>query len=80
MTGDPCPQASEQSTLADRFLSQPEVLAMIGGIGRSTLYRWIKENGFPAQRQLGEHRVGWLQSEVLGWMYGRPAVKPADLK
>lgn len=41
------------------------------GLGRSTIYRRIADQTFPPPIPLGERAVGWLESEVEGWMEDR---------
>ncbi|MBV1929039.1 MAG: AlpA family transcriptional regulator [Gammaproteobacteria bacterium] len=43
------------------------------GLSRSSIYAYIQEDKFPAQIQLGERRVGWLESEISDWIQGRIA-------
>jgi predicted DNA-binding transcriptional regulator AlpA len=44
------------------------------GLARSTLYKYVSQGHFPRQRRLGPGRVGWLASEVRGWIASRPEV------
>ena len=44
-----------------------------GDPARSTLYSWIAAGLFPAPRQLGPNRVGWLRSELAEWEWNRPS-------
>lgn len=41
-------------------------------ISRSTLFRMVEEGSFPAPRQIGKRRVGWLSDEVQAWLLDRP--------
>jgi prophage regulatory protein len=41
-------------------------------ISRSTLFRMVEEDSFPAPRQIGKRRVGWLSDEVQAWLLDRP--------
>lgn len=55
----------------DRYLRLKAVLALVP-VSRATLYAWIGCGTFPKQHQLGGGRaVGWLESEVLGWISTR---------
>ncbi len=38
------------------------------GLARSTIYDRIKAGTFPAPISLGEKAVGWIESEVNGWL------------
>jgi prophage regulatory protein len=42
------------------------------GLSRSSIYSYIAQGLFPRQRRLGLRRVGWLASEVRGWIRSRP--------
>ena len=55
-----------------RILRVAEVQARVGGIGRTTIYRWIRDGVFPAPRQVGPHTVGWLEADVDAWVAARP--------
>ena len=54
-------------TQATRVLRLPEVIKMVG-LGRASIYDYIKAEKFPAPIQLGSHSVGWLLSEVESWL------------
>lgn len=41
------------------------------GLGRSTIYRRMKERTFPPSIDLGAGSVGWKQAEVEAWIDGR---------
>ncbi|EKG0042496.1 AlpA family transcriptional regulator [Vibrio cholerae] len=47
-----------------------EVLTMTG-LSRSSLYRFIEENQFPTQVQLGGRAVAWVEGEVQEWIAQR---------
>ncbi|EJE4211378.1 TPA: AlpA family transcriptional regulator [Vibrio cholerae] len=53
-----------------RLIRFREVLAMTG-LSRSSMYRFIEENQFPAQVQLGGRAVAWVESEVQEWITER---------
>ena len=50
-----------------RIIRLKEVVKMTG-LGRSTVYKYIVEGTFPKPVSLGDRCVGWLESEVLGWI------------
>lgn len=58
-----------------RILKLKEVMSKTA-LGRSTLYHLLKTAGFPKPVPLGSRAVGWLESEVEGWIIGR--VKERD--
>ncbi len=41
------------------------------GLSRSTIYDGIKTGSFPAPINLGTNSVGWLESEIDGWISDR---------
>lgn len=41
------------------------------GLGRSTIYKFVAEGTFPKPIPLGDRCVGWLLSEVEGWILAR---------
>ena len=51
----------------DRLLTETEVRELLG-ISRSTLLRLRREPDFPAARQITKRRIGYLSSEISGWM------------
>lgn len=58
----------------DRILRVSDVRAATG-LGRNTIYSWIKDGDFPAPVSLGGKRVGWRQSAVIAWIESRPVAK-----
>jgi prophage regulatory protein len=41
------------------------------GLARSTMYLYIQQGAFPKPVRLGRRAVGWLESEVSGWITQR---------
>ena len=39
---------------------------------RATLYRWIKNHGFPPGVMLGPNSRGWSEADILDWLSSRP--------
>lgn len=62
-----------------RLLRLPEVIK-ITGLGRDTIYRYIREGRFPRQRRLSERTSGWREDEVQAWVDSRPVVEPPESK
>jgi len=50
-----------------RILRKSQVKAMTG-LPNSTMYKYISEGFFPNPIPLGVRSVGWLESEILGWI------------
>ena len=47
-------------------------VAIILGIGKSTVWRWVKERpGFPQPRREGTRYTFWLRSEVEAYAIGK---------
>ncbi len=53
--------------MEDRFIRVKELTKMLG-IGRSTIYRLIKENKFPKQIKLSERTSVWRLSIINQWI------------
>ena len=60
--------------MTERILRRRAVEEMVG-IGRSTLYAWVAEGGFPRPLRLGARAVGWRESDIHAWLASR---KPTD--
>ena len=48
----------------------PEVMSR-GGLGRSTIYRWMSEGRFPTPVHLGGHAVAWSEDDLDEWIAGK---------
>jgi len=57
-----------------RIIRLKSVMEMTG-LGRSTVYKYIAEGVFPKPISLGDRCVGWLESEVLGWISSKIDVR-----
>ncbi|HHQ4186782.1 TPA: helix-turn-helix transcriptional regulator [Vibrio cholerae] len=60
-----------------RLIRFREVLAMTG-LSRSSMYRFIEENQFPTQVQLGGRAVAWVESEAQEWIAQRITNRRVD--
>jgi prophage regulatory protein len=67
---------SEQSIKPIRILRVVEA-ANRAGISRSLFYKFVREGKFPPGVKLGERAVGWLESDVDGWITSRSVNSPA---
>lgn len=63
--------------MAKRILRLPKVLEVCGGVGRSTLYDWMKKGDFPKPIKLGVRAVGWPEAEIEDWLESREAERGA---
>lgn len=61
----------------DQLLDTAQVESAVG-VHRSTIRRWEREGIFPARRQIGPRRVGWLRSEVERFMASLPSAAAAS--
>jgi prophage regulatory protein len=52
------------------LLRLPTVMR-ITGLAKSTIYKLISQNQFPVPIKLSARAVGWLQSEIEGWVSSR---------
>lgn len=55
----------------DRIIRETEC-RQITGLCRMHRYNLEKKGKFPCRRQLGGRSVGWLLSEVNGWVHSQP--------
>jgi prophage regulatory protein len=62
--------------MSETILRLPAVKARTG-LSRSTLYLLMARGAFPRSVQLGEHAVGWVESDVARWIDERIAVSRA---
>lgn len=53
-----------------RIIRLKEV-SKVTGLARSTIYKYVSEGTFPKPVSLGDRCVGWLESEVQGWIIAR---------
>lgn len=60
--------------MTDRIIRLPEVMGITGIRGKSTIYRWVKNQQFPAPLSLGGTSVGWRESDVQAWVASRQPV------
>ncbi len=51
-----------------RLIPFPELSAKLCNRSRVSLWRDVKEKGFPAPIKIGARRVAWVESEVLSWL------------
>ena len=58
------------------MLRFPDVMARVG-LSRTTIWRKIRANEFPAPISLGENSVGWPSAWIEDWLTSRPRVSYA---
>lgn len=59
--------ARKGQNMDDRILRLPAV-KNITGLSRSLIYDMTAKGNFPAPILLGARAVGWLESEISGWI------------
>jgi prophage regulatory protein len=59
---------------SDRLFARMSTVVRMTGLGRSTIYRLIAEDKFPAQVRIGTRAVGWRWSDLERWSAGRPTI------
>ena len=69
----PHPRPAPREVLGDVYISAVEVCRKIGGIGKSTLYLWIKKGIFPAGTRVGPRRTAWSTAAVDLWLQRQAA-------
>ena len=73
--------ASAQSVDSGSVLPVPAVFLRLGdvmritGLSRSTLYRLMADNGFPAPHRVGRRAVRWRSDIVAQWSAARPVTR-----
>ena len=55
----------------DRLLRLSEVLSRTA-LGRSSIYRMMRDGSFPEPLKVGVRAVRWRESEIEGWLAARP--------
>jgi prophage regulatory protein len=58
----------------DRLFARMPTVLRLTGLGRSTIYRLIAEDKFPAQVRIGTRAVGWRWSDLERWSAARPTI------
>lgn len=53
-----------------KIIRLPKVMEATG-LARSTIYRRMEENSFPAQVPIGQQAVGWVEEEIQAWVKER---------
>jgi prophage regulatory protein len=63
--------ADKNPSAGFRLLSKPEVLDRVG-VSYPCIWSWMRQGKFPRSRDLGGHRIAWLESEVNEWISNLP--------
>lgn len=63
--------AVTQGGRPSKMLRQSEVCER-SGYARNTIWKKVRAGEFPAPRDLGGGRIGWIEAEVEAWLQSRP--------
>lgn len=63
-----------QAAIPETLHPQSTVRARLGGIGRTTLWTWVRAGEFPAPVRVGPKRIMWRDSDVQRWIDDRKQV------
>jgi prophage regulatory protein len=53
--------------MPDRLIKLPEVMRRVG-LGKTMIYRLIKEGSFPAPYKLSPFAARWSETEIIAWI------------
>ncbi|HEY4370268.1 MAG TPA: AlpA family phage regulatory protein [Steroidobacteraceae bacterium] len=53
------------------MLRLPQVIELTG-LGRDTIYRYVREGRFPSHRRISDRASAWRSDEVQAWIESRP--------
>ncbi|MBV6447961.1 AlpA family phage regulatory protein [Nitrosomonas sp.] len=59
------------TTTETKFLRLPKVREIVGGVGASTIWSWVKQGKFPQPVRLSENCTAWLAADVEKWAQER---------
>ena len=57
----------EKIFVSEKILRKPDIREQVK-LSYATVYRLEREGKFPQRIQLGGNSVGWIESEVQGWI------------
>ena len=60
--------------MSEKLLNRREIEQMLN-IGRSSVFRYLKEQGFPEPIRLSARSLRWRESEVQAWIESRKGAK-----
>lgn len=62
-------QMQEAISMDQNKIIRVPALTNVTGVSISTISRMEKRGEFPQRRRIGVKTVGWLESEVMEWLY-----------
>jgi predicted DNA-binding transcriptional regulator AlpA len=70
---------NQLNTIDQKVKIDPMRITMLGGVNRSTVYRWIKTQGFPKPIKLSPSCSVWSISKVEAWLESREALNAGEV-
>jgi len=70
----PLPPSAVPTESTPSFLRLREVMRLTG-LARSTLYKMMADQCFPAPCRLGARAVGWRSDDIAQWNRSRPTAR-----
>jgi prophage regulatory protein len=64
---EPSEKENQEEAMSMRFIRFKELRQRIP-LGRTTIWRMMREGRFPQSRRIGKMAAAWLESEVEDWM------------
>ncbi len=68
----------KENTIDQKIKIDPMRENMLGGVNRSTVYRWIQTQGFPRQINLTPNCSVWSVKSVNEWIESREALNAEE--
>lgn len=65
------PTTGSEFEQRNRILRTRDITEMLG-VGRTTLWNWVRAGDFPTPLQLGPRTVGWKATDIQQWIDERP--------
>lgn len=63
----------QQQSQQTQFIRLPRVREIVGGVGASTIWNWVKRGEFPQPIKLSANTTAWDLREVDAWARQRIA-------
>jgi predicted DNA-binding transcriptional regulator AlpA len=70
---------TQLNTIDQKVKIDPMREMLLGGVNRSTVYRWIKTQQFPAPIKLSPCCSVWSVSKVEAWLESREALNVGEV-
>ncbi|MFB9126538.1 AlpA family phage regulatory protein [Paraburkholderia dipogonis] len=59
--------------MTNKILRLRDVMQIVG-VGKTSIYQWMKLGSFPRQVRLGSRAIGWHAQEIEAWLVARKQV------